>query len=112
MQKIYGAPPPSIEEYHEVTKDIQTTLQGMRTQGYELEGLAQSNAVLTSSNSAVMEHLEHMEVTMNAMKAQLKTISSEQTNQLRPKRKFYCWICGRNFTHESKTSSEKKLGHQ
>ena len=39
----------------------------MQTQNNELEGLAQSNAVLTSSNSAVMAQLAHMTVTINAM---------------------------------------------
>ena len=48
LQNIYGLPPPYPEEQHEVIENIQTILQGMRTQGYKLEGLAQSNAVLTN----------------------------------------------------------------
>ena len=40
LQNIYGAPPPSPEEHHDVIVDIQKNLQGMRTQGYDLEGLA------------------------------------------------------------------------
>ena len=62
----------------------------MQTQVYELEVLAQSNAVLTNSTSVVMAQLAHMTVTMNNIKAQLKTLASAQTNQSRPKRKFYC----------------------
>ena len=70
-----------------------------------MEGMAQANAVLTSSNSAVMAQLAHMNVTMNSMQAQLKTIASAKTNQLRSKINFYCWICRSNFTHWSKTCS-------
>ena len=81
MQNIYVAPPPPPEEQHEVIEGIQKILQGMRTQGYDLEGLAQSNAVLTSSNSALMAQLAQMTVTMNVMQAQLKTLASAQTNQ-------------------------------
>ena len=84
----------------------------MWTQGYELEGLEQSNAVLTYFKNAVMAKLAHMTVTMNAMQAQLKTLASAQNNQARPKIKFYCWSCGINFTHGSKTCSENKTEHQ
>ena len=67
VQKIYSAPPPSPEEHHEAIEDIKKIVQGMRTQGYELEGLAQANAVLTSSNYAVTAQVAHMTVTMNAI---------------------------------------------
>ena len=67
-------------------EDIQTIVQGMQTEGYDLEGLAKSNAVLTSSNFAVMSQLAQMNVTVNAMQAQLKTLASAQTNQARPKK--------------------------
>ena len=77
VKNIYGAPPPSPEYQNEVIKDIQTTLQGMQTQGYKLEGLAQANAVLTRSKSTVMSQLAHMTVIMNYMQAQLKTIALE-----------------------------------
>ena len=89
-----------------------TILQGMRTQGYDMEGLAQSNAVLTSSNSAVLSHLAHITVTIDAMQAQLKTLASAQTNQASPKMKHYWWSCGSNYTHGIKTWSSKKAGHQ
>ena len=89
VQKIYGAPPPPPEDHHAVIEGKQTILQGMQTQVYELEVLAQSNAVLTNSTSVVMAQLAHMTVTMNNIKAQLKTLASAQTNQSRPKRKFY-----------------------
>ena len=105
VQNIYGAPPPSTEEHHEVIKDIQTIMQWMWTQTYELEGLAQANAVLTISNSAVMAQLSQTTVTMNDMQAQLKTLTSAQSNQARPKINFYFWSCGRNFTHGRKTCS-------
>ena len=44
----------------------------MQSQGCELEGLAQANAVLTSSNSAVMAQLVHMTATMNDMQVKIK----------------------------------------
>ena len=84
----------------------------MQAQGYKLEGMAQSNAVLTRSNSASMAQLAQMTVTMNAMHAQPKTLASADTNKLMPKRKFYCYIWGRNFTHRIKTWSAKKAGNQ
>ena len=52
-----------------------------------IEGLAQANAVLTRSNTVVMAQLAHMNVTMNAMQAQLKTLAMDPTNQARSKRK-------------------------
>ena len=74
--------------------------------------MAQANAVLTRSNSAVMAQLAHMTVTMNTMQAQLKTLASAQINQARPKIKVYCWSYGINFTHGRKTCSANKAGHQ
>ena len=108
MQNIYGTPPPPPEEHYEVIEDMQKIVQGMRTQGNELEKLAQANELLTRSNSAVMEHLEQMTATTNIILEQLKTLASAQTNQARPKRKQYCWICGRKYTHWSKTFSPNK----
>ena len=73
-------------------------MQGMQSQSYDLEGPTQANAVLASSNSTIMVQLSQMNVTMNYMQAQLKTLASAQTNQARSKRKHYCWSCGGNFT--------------
>ena len=67
VQNIYVVPPPPQEEHHEAIEDIQKIVQGMQAQSYDLEGLAQANAVLTRSNSAVMLHLSQMTVTVNAM---------------------------------------------
>ena len=63
-------------------------------QSHELEGLAQSNAVLTISNTKVMAQLAQMIVTMNAMQAQLKTLATAPTNQARSRKKYYCWSSG------------------
>ena len=41
----------------------------MQMQSYNMEGLSQANAVLTSSNSAVTEKLVEMNVMMNAIQA-------------------------------------------
>ena len=60
----------------------------------------------------LMKKLEHITVTMNTMQAQLKAFASEQTNQASPKRKHYCWICGINYTHGSRTWSAKKSRNQ
>ena len=89
VQNIYGAPPSPPENHHEVIEDIQKIVQGMQTKCYDLEGLTQANAALTSLNSAVMEKLSQMTVTMNTMHTQLQTLASAQTNQARPKRKHY-----------------------
>ena len=55
-------------------------MQDMQTPSYDLEGLAQSNAVLTSLNSVVMSQLAQMTMTMNAMQVQLNTLAYSQTN--------------------------------
>ena len=81
-------------------------------QSYDLELLAQSNAVLTSSKSAVMAQLAQMNVIMNAMPAQIKTFSLTTMNPTSTKSNFYCWSCGRNFTHGSKACLAKKMGHK
>ena len=112
VQNIYGEPPPPPEEHHEVIEDIQTILQGIQIQGYEIAGMTQDNAVLISSNYVVMAQLEQMNVTMNTMQAQLKALASAQTKQARPKRNNYCWSCGSNYTHGIKTCSPKKAGYQ
>ena len=62
----------------------------MQTQSYEPEGMAQDNAALTSSNTAVMAQLTHMTVTMNAMQAQPKTLEYAPKNQTRSRRNYYC----------------------
>ena len=46
-----------------------------------MEGLAQANSLPTSYNSVVMAQLSQMNVTINAIQAQLKTLEYSQTNQ-------------------------------
>ena len=87
VQNIYGILPPPPEDHHEEINDIQTIVQVMHTQSYDLEGLAQANAVLTSSNSALMAQLAQITVTMNSMQAQLNTLTYAQNNQARSNRK-------------------------
>ena len=67
MKTIYTIPPTPIEEHHKAINDIHTIIEVMQTQSYNLYVLAQSNAVLTRSKSAVMAQLAHMNVTMNAI---------------------------------------------
>ena len=103
VQNIYGVPPPPAEEHNGKIDNLHTITQGIQTHSYEMEGLSQDNAVLTRSNSAVMEQLEHITVTMNNMQAQLKTLASDPTNQTRSNRKYYYWSCESNCTHGIKT---------
>ena len=37
VKNIYGAPPPSTEEHHEAIEYMKKIMQGMRSQGYEVE---------------------------------------------------------------------------
>ena len=109
---ICSVPPPPPEDDHEEIYNLNTTNQGMQTRSYEMEVLAQVNGVLTSYNSVVMEQLAQMTVTMNAMKGQFNTLSSNTMNPKRTKSKFYCWSCRRNYNRGSKTYSAKKTGHR
>ena len=88
VQNIYSVPSPPPEEHHEMIDHINTIFQVMQTQIYEPEVLTQANAVLIISNTVVMTQLAHMNVTMNAMQAQLKTLMSAPTNQTRSKRVY------------------------
>ena len=65
VQNIHGLPPPPPEEHHEAINNLNTIIQGIHMQSYDLEVLAQTNAVLRSSNSGVMEQFTQMSVTMN-----------------------------------------------
>ena len=67
VQNMYVVPPPPLEEHYEAINDIYGIVQVMQTQSYELEWMEQANAVLTSSNSAVMAQLAQMTVTINFM---------------------------------------------
>ena len=49
---------------------------------YDLEVLAKDNVVLTILNLVVMAQLEHMNLTMNAMQAQLKTLVAAPTDHI------------------------------
>ena len=89
MQNIYGTHPPAPEEHHEAREDIKTIMQFMQTQSYDMEGLVQANTVLARSKSEVLAQLAQITVTMNNIQAKLKTLTSAQTNQARPKRKHY-----------------------
>ena len=86
VHNIYIVPPHPLEEHHEVIENFNTIIQGMQTNTYDLEGLAQVNAVFSSSNSEVMAQ---MTVTTNAVQDQLKTLASAQTKQSRPERNHY-----------------------
>ena len=112
VQTIYDVPPHLPEEHHCVIDNFNTIVTGMQMHGYDLEVLAQTNAVLTSSNSMALELLSQMSVAMNNMQAQLNTLSLMTTNPKRTKRKFYCWSCGRNFTHGGETCTTNKTGHR
>ena len=86
VQNIYSVPTPPLEEHNKVIDHINTIFQGIQMQSHELEGLSQANTVLASSNIAVMVQLAQINVTMNDMQAQLKTLSAAPMNQTRSKR--------------------------
>ena len=111
VQNIHGIPPNPPEEHHKVIESLNKITQGIQTKIYELEGLAQSNAFLTSYNLALMVQLSQTNVTMNTTQAQLKTLLATSKNITRTKRKFFCWSCISNFNHGSKICSTKKTGH-
>ena len=112
VHNIYGIPPPPQEDHHEAIDYLNTIVQGMQNQMYDIEVLAQANSVLTSSNSAVMAQLAQMTETMNAIQAQLNTLSATSTYSTIPKIKYHCWSCGRNFTHGRKALYSNKSGIQ
>ena len=108
VQNIFDAPPPSPEEHYELIKDIQTIMQGVIPQVYEMEGLAQANAVLTRSNSAVMAQLTQVTVTMNAIQVQLKTLASAQNHQARPKKRSTAGFLGAISLTGAKPDRQRK----
>ena len=59
---------------------MNTFVQGIQNQGYDMEGLAKANAFLTSYNSSVMEQSAQIIVTINEIQAQLKTLSATSSN--------------------------------
>ena len=59
-----------------------------------------------------MAKLLQITVTMSAIQAQLKKLSTTSTNPTRTKRKFYCWIYRINFTNGSKTFSSRKVDNK
>ena len=65
-------------------------IQGMQTQSYKLEVLAQANAFLRISNSSIMAQLSQMTVKMNAIQAQMKMLAATSPNPTITKRKVYC----------------------
>ena len=89
VQNIYILLTPPPKEHHNVIDNLNTIVQVMQTQNYELEVFAQANAGLTRSKSAVMEQLSYMTMTMNAMQVQLKTFSLAPTDLTRNKTKHY-----------------------
>ena len=88
VHNIYSTPPPQPEEHHDAIDSPKTVVQGIQNKRYEMDGLAQSNVVLTSLNSAVTAKLVKITATMNAMQAQLKTLYATSTNTTRTKSKY------------------------
>ena len=67
VQNIFGILPPPPEEQKEIIDSLNTIMQGIHNQSYKMKGLAQANAVITSSNSEVTAQLAQMTATMNTM---------------------------------------------
>ena len=49
---------------------------------------------------------------LDSMQTQLKTFSSAKTDPTSTNRKYYCWSCGKNYTHGSKTCLAKETCHK
>ena len=112
VQNIYSVTPtPPPEKHHEMIHNLNNFVQEIQTQSSKLKGMTQANSVLTRSNSAVMAQWAHMIVTMNAMQAQLKTLSPATTEPTSTKNNYYCWSCRSNYTHGSISCLDKKAGH-
>ena len=75
-----------------------------------MEGLAHANAVLNSSNYAVITQLAQPNTAMGEIQVQLKTEYSSETT--RTKRKYYYWRYGSNFYHGNKACPTKKVGNK
>ena len=75
-----------------------------------MEGLSQANSVPTNSNYAVMVQLSQMTAAMNAMQAQLNTLSAEKKTIT--KIKYDCRSCGSNLSHGMKACTSKKSVHK
>ena len=103
VQKIYGVTPTPTEYHHEAIDHINTIVQGIQTQRYDLEEMEQTNEALTSSKKLVMAKLAHITVTMNAMQVQPKTLAEVTMDQTRSNSNYYCWSCRSNYNQGSKT---------
>ena len=57
-----------------------------------------------------MTKLAQLTTSIGAIQAQIKNLSSSETTK--PKRKYYCWIFRRNFSHGSKECMAKKVRHK
>ena len=60
-----------------------------------MDGLAQLNAILTSTNTAVMAQLVKITESMGEIQEQIKTLSTNTE----PNSKYYCWIISRKLKH-------------
>ena len=92
VQNIYGVLTLPPEKHHEALYYLNKVMQWVHNQRYEMEGLAQTNAVLKISDSVVMTQLFPMTEMMSEVQAQLKNLSAASKNSTRPKIKYYCWI--------------------
>ena len=71
-----------------------------------------ANSVLARSNLAAMTQLAQMTVMINSMQVQLDNFSSAPIKPTSTKSKYYFWSWGSNYTHWSKTCSDKKAVHK
>ena len=82
VKNIYEVPPSDpLEEHNEAIESLHAIAQGMQDQRHEMDGLAQANSFLTSSNTAVMTQLT---AAMWDMQEHMKKLSTK------PKRKYCC----------------------
>ena len=73
-----------------------------------MDGLAQLNAVLTSTDTTVMAQLVQITESMGDIQEQIKTLSTNTE----PKSKHQCWIIGRKLKHGSRHLPINKSGYK
>ena len=75
MQNIYSEPTTDpTGDHNEAIESLQAITQGMQYQQYEIDLMAQENAVLIRTNSAVMAQLLQLTKATEEIKSQPKTL--------------------------------------
>ena len=82
VHNINIVPPLPPEEHHHTINSIHANTQGMHNQRYDMEGLTQAIKIITISNGAVMAQFSQVTLAIDAIQAQLNTLSLLETRTL------------------------------